>query len=78
MAEIKPFKAVKYNLEKVDIKNVVAPPYDVISKSSQEDLYNKSDFNIVRIILGKDFDNDDEKNNKYYSQSPRKNITIRI
>ncbi len=65
MAEIKPFKAVRYNLEKLDIKKVVAPPYDVISKEQQEALYSRHEKNIIRLILGKELPSDDEKNNKY-------------
>ena len=65
MAEIRPFKAVKYNLQNVDIKKVTAPPYDVISEKQQDELYKISDKNIVRLILGKEIAGDDDINNKY-------------
>jgi len=54
MAEIRPFKAVRYNPNKVRGIHVTAPPYDVISPTHREELYAKSPFNIVRIDYGKD------------------------
>lgn len=43
----------------------IAPPYDVISPAQQEHFYNKSKFNIVRIIKGKTNPDDGENNNQY-------------
>jgi uncharacterized protein (DUF1015 family) len=66
MTEIKPFKAVHYNKEKVgDLSKVVCPPYDVITKDEQNDYHNANEYNFIRIILGKDQPGDDGKNNKY-------------
>jgi len=65
MAIVKPFKGVRYNLEKVKYDDVIAPPYDVISDSLLEELYGKSDYNIVRIDFGKKFNDDSEENNRY-------------
>lgn len=66
MAYITPFPGVLYNPKKVgDIACVVAPPYDVIPPSLQEELYRRSDYNIVRIILGKDAPEDTAENNRY-------------
>ena len=65
MPDIKSFKGIFYNKEKVNISDVVTPPYDVISKREQEIFYNKSEFNIVRLILGKEFENDNSENNRY-------------
>ncbi|MHB8231769.1 MAG: DUF1015 domain-containing protein [bacterium] len=62
---ILPFKPYIYNSELVDIKDAVAPPYDVISKEMQGALYDKSGFNIVRLEFGKEFENDTETENKY-------------
>jgi len=70
MANIIPFKGTLYNPEKVkDISKVVAPPYDVISPAEQEELYNLDPYNIIRILLGKDFPEDNEKENKYTRSS---------
>ncbi len=65
MAKIKPFRGITYNIEKVDISRVVCPPYDVITPESQENFYNLSDYNVIRLELGKEFDGDNEKENKY-------------
>jgi uncharacterized protein (DUF1015 family) len=66
MAEIKPFKGLVYNIDLVDDPaKVMAPPYDVISGEKREDLYDNSEFNVVRLILGKDLPGDGEKDNRY-------------
>ena len=51
--DIKPINAIVYNQEKVNIDDVIAPPYDVITSAQQEELYEKSPYNIVRLILTK-------------------------
>ena len=64
--EIKPFKAFRFDPGVVgDVGSCISPPYDVISPTQQRQLYEKSKYNIVRIIKGKttSFDNDD--NNQY-------------
>ncbi|MHC4365859.1 MAG: DUF1015 family protein, partial [Planctomycetota bacterium] len=64
--EVKPFKAFRFDEAKVgDVGSCIAPPYDVISPGQQQQLYEKSQYNIVRIIQGKKSDSDDDKNNKY-------------
>jgi len=66
MAIIKPFKGVLFNTEKIDRPgNVMSPPYDVISKGMQDDLYSTDPHNIVRIIFGKDRPSDSPRDNKY-------------
>lgn len=65
MVRISPFRGIKYNFDKVDISEVIAPPYDVISSEEQDNLYNISDYNIVRLILGKEQSGDNETENKY-------------
>lgn len=53
MAIVKPFRGLLYNPEKINIDNVVCPPYDIISDTLRENLYIKSSYNIVRIDYGK-------------------------
>ncbi len=65
MTEIKPFKGTRYNSTKADISMVVAPPYDVINETQQEMLYKKHPYNVIRLILGKQHEDDNEKNNRY-------------
>jgi len=64
--EVKPFKAFRFDPDVVgDVGSCISPPYDVISPAQQRQLYEKSKYNIVRIIKGEttSFDNDD--NNQY-------------
>ncbi len=65
MPHIEPFRGILYNPGKAKADKVVAPPYDVISPEMQDELYRASDYNIVRLILGKEEPGDSEENNKY-------------
>lgn len=56
MAEIRSFKGIRYNKNKVALKDVVTQPYDKINPSMQSEYYEKSPYNIVRIILNKEDD----------------------
>ncbi len=51
MVTVKPFRGVRYNLEKALLKNVVSPPYDVISEEEKEAYKTKSPYNVVKLIL---------------------------
>ena len=51
MAKIKSFKGLVYNSDKVEIANVVSPPYDVITSQSRDDYYSTSPYNVIRLIL---------------------------
>lgn len=64
MVEIIPFRGLRYNPEKVELKKVVAPPYDVISDDARNKYY-KNKHSVVRLILGKEFKRDSPKNNRY-------------
>jgi uncharacterized protein (DUF1015 family) len=66
MAKLFPFKGILYNKKK--LKNpakVMSPPYDVVSPNLRDELYKQSEFNVIRLILGKEFPGDTEYNNKY-------------
>jgi uncharacterized protein (DUF1015 family) len=66
MMELKPFKAFRFNAGVVgDVGSCISPPYDVISPSQQQMLYEKSEYNIVRIIKGKTAPSDNADNNQY-------------
>lgn len=61
MTEIKPFKAFIYNQEKIkDLKNVVCPPYDVISPAQQQFFLDCHPHNLIHILLGKDVSGEDK------------------
>src|SRR3972149_5487179 len=66
MAKIVPLKGILYNPGKVgDLNKVMAPPYDVISPEFQDRLYQRHPHNIIRLILGKTFPNDNAGNDRY-------------
>ena len=66
MALVKGFKGWRYNPKEVrDLASVYAPPYDVISKKQQEELYRKNPNNVIRLILGKETPSDNTADNKY-------------
>ena len=51
MIKIVPFKGLRYNKKKVNIKKVVCPPYDVINSTQRKRYIKESTHNIVRLIL---------------------------
>ncbi|MGA3212627.1 MAG: DUF1015 family protein, partial [Terriglobales bacterium] len=51
MAEIFPFRALRYNPGRVRIDDVVTQPYDKISPAMQDRYYAADPHNLVRIIL---------------------------
>jgi uncharacterized protein (DUF1015 family) len=51
MARIYPFRALRYNLAQVSAQDVVTQPYDKITPGMQEAYYQRSPYNLVRIIL---------------------------
>ncbi len=65
MAEIIPFRGLLYDVSKVSIGEVVAPPYDIITDEGRESLYSQSPYNIVRVDFGKEEPGDDEAENRY-------------
>lgn len=65
MASIHPLPGWRYDPGVVDYAEVVTPPYDVISPAMQDELYAKNPHNAVRIIFGREQDDDNEQNNKY-------------
>lgn len=65
MVEVRPLNAIVYNQEKVEMNDVIAPPYDVILDDYREELYKRSDYNIVKLILAKGSKDLSDPNNRY-------------
>ncbi len=66
MAEIRAFRAYRYDLGRVGaLSDVVAPPYDVIDPVLQQALYERSPHNVIRLILNKEEPGDDDRRNRY-------------
>lgn len=65
MVDVKPLNAIVYNQEKVSMNDVIAPPYDVILDDYREELYKRSNYNIVKLILAKGSKDLADSNNRY-------------
>lgn len=66
MPKIVPFKGILYNQNGMKMfAKAVTPPYDAISSEQQKMYYRQSQYNIIRLILGKTNIGDNENNNKY-------------
>ena len=65
MADIRPFSALRYNLQRVSAPQVVTQPYDKITPAMQERYYAASPYNLVRIILGRHEPADNTAENVY-------------
>ena len=65
MAEIYPFRALRYDPDRVSPQDAVTQPYDKISAAMQERYYAASPYNLVRIILGKAEAGDSDAANVY-------------
>ncbi|WP_263368449.1 DUF1015 domain-containing protein [Edaphobacter bradus] len=65
MARIYPFRALRYDLARVKMEDVVTQPYDKITPAMQQRYYEASPYNLVRVILGKQFPSDTEQENVY-------------
>src|SRR5262245_28398880 len=66
MADIRAFRAFRYDLGRAGaLGDVVAPPYDVIDPALQQALYDRSPYNVVRLILNKETPGDSEADNRY-------------
>ncbi|TAK73065.1 MAG: DUF1015 family protein, partial [Dehalococcoidia bacterium] len=65
MAEVRPFRALRYDPARADLALTIAPPYDIISPDEQAELYRRSSYNAVRIEYGEQFVGDNAANNRY-------------
>ena len=65
MADIHPFRALRYDLQRVSASQVVTQPYDKITAAMQDGYYAASPYNLVRIILGRREPADNTTNNVY-------------
>jgi uncharacterized protein (DUF1015 family) len=56
-ARVEPFRALLYDPHVAgDAASLVAPPYDLISPERQNELYDRSPYNIVRLEFGREAD----------------------
>src|SRR5947208_161450 len=66
MPDVSPFPGVRYDVARVGpLSDVIAPPYDVIDPALQDRLYERSPYNVIRLILGRETPADSERDNRY-------------
>ncbi|MBI4187212.1 MAG: DUF1015 domain-containing protein [Chloroflexi bacterium] len=66
MAELRPFRGIRYNQTLVgDLAAVICPPYDIISPQLQQELHRRSKYNFVRVEYGRELPQDTAADNKY-------------
>ncbi len=65
MAEIHPFRALRYDTNKVKLDEVLTQPYDKITPAMQERYYAASPYNLIAIEKGVPFPGDFPENNVY-------------
>ena len=54
MAEVRPFRALRYGEQAGPLEHLVAPPFDVISPAERERLLARSPYNVVHLTLPAD------------------------
>ncbi|HXO04715.1 MAG TPA: DUF1015 domain-containing protein [Candidatus Sulfotelmatobacter sp.] len=65
MAEVHPFRALRYDTNRVKLADVLTQPYDKITPLMQERYYATSPYNLIAIEKGKSFPDDTSENNVY-------------
>lgn len=64
--ELRPFQGILYNSAHIDdLFAALAPPYDVISRQEREIYYQRHEYNVVRLIYGRDEPGDTAFMNRY-------------
>jgi uncharacterized protein (DUF1015 family) len=65
MAEIQPFRALRYDTNRVPLEKVLTQPYDKITAAMQEQYYAASPYNLIAIEKGRAAANDTPEDNVY-------------
>jgi len=66
MSQIFPFHGTLYDTTVAgDIKQIVAPPYDIIDAAGQQALYDRNPHNIIRLEFGIERQGDNPSDNRY-------------
>ena len=77
MARIYPFRALRYDTQKVRMEDVVTQPYDKITPAMQQAYYDRSRYNLIRVILGKREPDDTDAFAPDASSTPQHNVYTR-
>lgn len=67
MPRFEPFPALRYDLDRVDLDRVIAPPYDVLSEADIDELAGRDPANIVHVDVPRERDGESR-----YDQAARR------
>lgn len=73
MARVRPFRAWRYASEELDLSDLTAPPYDVISPKMRSDLLERNEHNVVALELPEGPLDPIAPDNRYYTGAKRWN-----
>lgn len=77
MADIQPFRGIRYRVSDSELTQVLAPPYDIIPPTYQDELYRRDPRNIVRVELNRTpGDGAYEDAKKTYAQWLREGVLV--
>src|ERR1700687_2718298 len=76
MAQLQPFRAFRYNPERVSFQQVLTQPYDKISTEMQSKYYAADPHNLITVEKGRAFPTDNPDNNVYTRASAAVNDWI--
>ncbi len=65
MADIQPFRAYRYDTNRVALQDVLTQPYDKITPAMQDRYYAASPYNLIAVEKGRALPNDSPENNVY-------------
>src|SRR3989442_9215969 len=66
VATVRPFSGITFDPTRIpDLGQVTCPPYDVISDAERDRLYERNPYNVVRIVSGRDEQDDGSSENRY-------------
>lgn len=71
MPDVRPFRGIRYG-ETEELKDLVCPPYDIISPDEQQALYERHPHNAVRFELPRPQKSDDEPKRDRYEAANRR------
>ena len=49
MSRIRPFRALRYDTGRVDLSQVIAPPYDVVAPGERATYFDRDPHNAIRL-----------------------------
>ena len=71
MADVRPFRALRYDSDRVALSDVIVPPYDVISAEERVALYDRDPHSAVRLELTREVGDEADTHYTHVSETLR-------